>query len=123
DLPFRVCYHACAHGPFGASQPAPAGARDFATDDVVPVSPWENDGIVNTASMLWPGGETTRLVAGDHGDIIGHFTLVPPREGARSLAPAPGRQHASYDLLRSGSGFSAATFEAVWHEVFGFCAT
>ncbi|WP_309895470.1 hypothetical protein [Archangium sp.] len=75
---------------------------------------WENDGIVNTASMLWPDGAATRLVKGDHGDIIGHYQKV--ETGSRS-----GRRFQAYDLLRSDSGFTDQEFKNVWNDVLEFC--
>jgi hypothetical protein len=48
--------------------------------DVQYIEQWDYYGIVNTASMLWPNGKKTRLVHGDHGDIIGHYKLVHTNE-------------------------------------------
>jgi len=79
-----------------------------------PLEIWDNDGIVNTAAMLWPDGLDTRLVRADHGDIIGHYRLVQAIGGAR--------EYHTYDLLRSDSGFTDAQFSAVWQDVFSFCA-
>ncbi len=79
----------------------------------------DNDGIVNTLSMLWPTDPrrqyTHYLINADHADIIGHYQGKPE--------PAPsngGRHHAAYDIFQSGSGFGETHFEAVWREVFAF---
>lgn len=116
DVAYLCGYRACAGGPFGVAAPAGAlAARGLGTPERRPVELWDNDGIVNTASMLWPDGEETRLVDGDHGDVIGHYRLV-------EAAEEPLRRYHTYDLLRSGSGFGEDAFRAVWEEVFEFCA-
>lgn len=63
----------------------------------------DNDGIVNTVSMIWPNENETRLVEADHGDIIGHYPQV--------------ESEGSYDLLRSQPTFSKERFEDVWARV------
>jgi hypothetical protein len=133
DVAYLLGYRACAGGPF--RYPPTVRARHhvvavldrslYAPDPLGPepdgsagdrIEVWDNDGIVNTASMLWPNGADTRLVAGDHGDIIGHYVLRP------SSADDPhGRTQASYDLLRSGTGFTDRMFARVWDQVFDFC--
>jgi hypothetical protein len=106
-------YRACAGGPFRLGEERTATV--FGSSERRAIEAYDNDGIVNTASMLWPDGAATRLVLGDHGDIIGHFRL--------GEAPEPGlRRYHTYDLLRSGSGFTEQTFRDVWREVFEFCA-
>ena len=132
DISYLAAYRTCAGGPFGYPPDYPAtGYADLDTSLYEPshlgpdgqwcagerIEVWDNDGIVNTASMLWPNGPDTRLVAGDHGDIIGHYTLRPA-----STAEPSGRRYASYDLLKSGTGFTDDTFGKVWDAVFGFCA-
>ena len=80
---------------------------------------WDNDGIVNTVSMLWPNGKDTRLVAADHLDIVGHYVL-------RKTTPSPdpsGRVYASYDALKSHTEFTQHTFDQVWKDVFDFCVS
>jgi triacylglycerol lipase len=121
DFAYLVAYRACAGGPFGGSASASPGtagpaakATEFAGGRKRDIEVWDNDGIVNTASMLWPEGEPTRLVDGDHGDIIGHFHEV------KAVQPAPRTYH-TYDLLGSDSGFGQAQFEAVWRDVYEFC--
>lgn len=73
----------------------------------------DDDGIVNTASMLWPNQEETMLVDGDHMDIVGHYKRVPAIKGS-------GRVFQAYDLLRSNSGFTSATFDRIWTGIFDF---
>jgi hypothetical protein len=88
----------------------------FQTADV---SEWDNDGIVNTLSMLWPHDPRREfrhvLVNADHGDVIGHYV------GSREPKPSPGgRQHAAYDVFQSGSKFTKRDFDAVWQMAFEF---
>ena len=75
---------------------------------------WDNDGIVNTASKLWPGVEN-RLVDCDHLDIVGHYKLT-------KAAPDTGRRCQSYDALNSASNFSDEKFAKIWTEIFAFSA-
>jgi hypothetical protein len=80
---------------------------------------WDNDGIVNTASMLWPDLEHTRLVAADPLDIVGHYL-------ARETVPCPdasGRHHTAYDGLGSHSAFTQDEFDHVWKDIFDFCVS
>jgi hypothetical protein len=122
DLVYLCAYRACAGGPFGISV---APRQLVATPLETPlgtsqprlVETWDNDGIVNTASMLWPDAEKTILVDGDHGDIIGHFRLVEAPPDSMPL-----RRYHTYDLLRSDSGFTKDTFERVWRDVLTFCS-
>lgn len=116
DFAYLLAYRACAGGPFGTLGAPAANATEFATCSKRTVELWDNDGIVNTASMLWPDGDATRLVDGDHGDIIGHFHDVP------AVQPSPRTFH-TYDLLGSDSGFQQPQFEAVWRDVLDFCTT
>jgi triacylglycerol lipase len=118
DIAYRLSYRACAGGPFTRvwSIDAPlacVGGEPIAGSSI---ETWDNDGVVNTASMFWPNGADTKLVRGDHGDIIGHYRLAPEEPNADSS-----RRYHSYDLLGSGSGFSKQTFQAVWEETFDFC--
>ena len=131
DLSYLLAYRACAGGPFtvpteltgyldidalNKSLFDPAEVMAGTRACTRRIQPWDNDGIVNTASMLWPDGAATRLVAGDHGDIVGHFVL------RRAVGLATGRDFASYDLLRSASGFEEVMFARVWTAIFDFCA-
>lgn len=118
DSTYRVAYAACAAGPFRVD-PNNDAARDE-TGALRRLAAWENDGIVNTASMLWPDGPDTTLVPADHGDIIGHYRLsasVSP-EDVRS-----GRENHTYDIFRSSSGFDEARFNKIWRDVFEFCVS
>ncbi|MGC3999503.1 MAG: hypothetical protein QM767_19510 [Anaeromyxobacter sp.] len=118
DLVYRCGYRACAGAPDAAPPiPEPLRATSFEDGAQVALEPWDGDGIVGTASMLWPDGPETRLVAADHGDVIGHFRLVEEPEGP------PLRRYHTYDLLRSGSGFTADAFRRLWGEVLDFCVS
>ena len=114
DLVYRMCYLACAGGPFQA--PASGGriTRRLSGAPRGPLAVWDNDGIVNTLSMPWSRGENV-LVAADHMDIVGHHR---PAEAE----PGTGRTWRAYDLLRSASGFGDAAFQRVWNEIFAFSA-
>jgi hypothetical protein len=125
DALYYACYRACAGGPFAPPPRAAQAAsirylRPAHREQVEawgmgdPLRAWENDGIVNTASMIWPGAGDTVLVPGDHMDIVGHYRRVA------AAGPSPRAFH-TYDLLESGSGFSEQTFRDVWDDVFGFC--
>jgi len=117
DIVYRTCYRACAGGPFTY----PDGKKGLAptpfivASEAQPIELWDNDGIVNTASMLWPNGEETLLVEADHMDIVGHYKLVKANREERP------RKHDAYDLLKSESGFNDAAFAQVWNHVFDFC--
>ena len=86
-----------------------------------PLELWDNDGIVNTVSMLWPEGEIA-LVQADHLDIVGHFHLTRAETETHNAADEPPRVFQSYDTLRSAPKFKRPTFEAVWDEIFCFAA-
>jgi hypothetical protein len=118
DIIYRIGYRACAGGPLtyhnGHSAPTakpffPAGQRSR------DIEIWDNDGIVNTASMFWPNGKDTLLVHCDHLDIVGHYHDV------RSADKDSPRRFQAYDLLKSDSGFNPAGFARVWNDVFDFC--
>ena len=112
DIVYRICYRACAGGPF--EQPTQRYKLKFflRPDRVPPLEVWDNDGIVNTLSMLWPNGENL-LVSADHMDIVGQFKPIRAHHG-------DGREYRVYDLLNSGSGFDDRTFDRVWRKVFAF---
>jgi len=115
DIVYRTCYRACAGGPFANPDPKPAVPQLIEPAKPGRIASWDNDGIVNTPSMLWPGGTPTFLVPGDHMDIVGHYHRVPaPRD--------TGRKYDAYDLLKSDSGFDDQAFATVWSHVFDFCA-
>lgn len=116
DATYRFFYRACAGGPFtcgeeGVVRPSPLNGSPPRR-----IASWENDGIVNTASMLWPNRNDTVLVEADHEDIVGHFKRI------RTAFKNTGRKYERYDLLKSGSGFSEADFGRVWNGVFDFCS-
>ena len=117
DISYRTCYRACAGGPFTdhdekkALTPTPF----IVASEAQPIELWDNDGIVNTASMLWPNGEETLLVEADHIDILGHYKLVPANREERP------RKYDAYDFFKSESGFNDAAFAQVWNHVFDFC--
>jgi len=118
DVVYDYAYRACAGGPFVHPNPHDLPApRAFVVNAKTPdeLELWDNDGIVNTASMLWPDGNETRLVTADHMDIVGHFK--PVREASKDSL----RKFQAYDLLASDSGFEEVTFEKVWNEIFDFC--
>ena len=80
DIAYRIGYRACAGGPFHRQVPAgaPSPAHLNSQKDRIRlwrnsarIELWDNDGIVNTASMLWPDLRETVLVLGDHMDIVG----------------------------------------------------
>ena len=120
DIVYRACYRACAGGPFQYPDirhlPHPPMIIDEAGHQRT-IAVWDNDGIVNSASMLWPNGRETLLVNADHMDIVGHFRLVRAEHGVA------GRKYQSYDLLKSGSGFDPNKFAQVWNSVFDFCVS
>jgi len=103
DIVYRACYRACAGGPFEAPAGAPPG-----------LAAWENDGIVNTASMYWPYGDHIAVEC-DHMDIVGHYALEPD-------TPGEGRRYRAYDLLGSAAAFDSAGFQKVWRRIFAFAA-
>jgi triacylglycerol lipase len=117
DVTSRTCYRACAGGPFRypsiKNLPTPPQLVDELGRQRT-ISVWDNDGIVNTASMLWPNGPQSVLVNADHMDIVGHFRRV--RADGDS-----GRTYQAYDLLKSGSEFRLNKFAQVWEGIFDFC--
>ncbi len=106
DPVYRVCYGACAAGPFAVPRDSSAASSFVAA---------QNDGIVNSGSMFWPIGRNIP-VACDHMDIAGHYELVQAAGGS-------GRKYQAYDLLGSASGFKHTDFVRIWTEIFGFCAS
>ncbi len=122
DFSYRLCYRACAGGPL--QWPALAGkvTRVLGQTPPEPIEIWDNDGIVNTASMLWPKGETV-LVPADHLDIVGHYKLVKVAQHNRGKDDyeAP-RTYQAYDALKSVPQFTDRMFEEVWTEIFNFAA-
>jgi len=120
DLSYRLCYRACAGGPF---EGPPKPLRDFRVLGPAPPEPielWDNDGIVNTTSMFWPEDELV-LVMADHLDIVGHYKLVEThRDVADDGKHEPARKYRSYDALRSKPQLTDERFEEIWTEIFEF---
>jgi triacylglycerol lipase len=134
DLSYLLTYRACAGGPFTVPSSVEGPAGDINTLnpsllDLTKLGPygptpgqglavWDNDGIVNTASMLCPDLLETRLVAADHLDIVGHYVL-------RETVPSDtsGRRYASVDALKSHTEFTQNDFDRVWKDVFDFCVS
>jgi triacylglycerol lipase len=114
DIAYRLCYRACAGGPLRQPPLSSKVSRRLIGSPGGPIELWDNDGIVNTVSMLWPDVENV-LVDCDHLDIVGHYRLT-------KAAPGAGRRYQSYDALKSGSRFSHGKFQKVWTEIFDFCA-
>ena len=118
DIVYRTCYRVCAGGPFRYPNihnlPMPPVLVDE-TGKQRTIAVWDNDGIVNTASMLWPNASETVLVDADHMDIVGHFRRVLATD------TDSGRKYQAYNLLKSGSGFGLSRFATVWNGVFDFC--
>jgi hypothetical protein len=114
DIVYRTCYRACAGGPLDPPLLSGRVTRRLGRIPQREIALWDNDGIVNTVSMLWPEGENV-LVAADHMDIVGQYKPVKARPGG-------GRRYQAYDLLGSASGFRDQVFRQVWSEIFAFCA-
>jgi triacylglycerol lipase len=136
---FELAYAACADptGPFvDPAEISPAMVAPtlthYATAEIVPrrsLSVRDNDGIVNSLSMLWPydarspDAHTFRLVQADHADVMGHYSLRKMR-GQKAGA----RRYYSYDLLQRKAPeaqldipvFGEREFERLWRDVFAF---
>jgi len=123
DIGYRLCYRACAGGPFEIPKMAGSIGRVLGPLPPVPLQVWDNDGIVNTLSMLWPGNGNV-LVQADHLDIVGHYHLRPERPEAykEGIVPPPPRTFESYDTLKSSPQFEQKVFDKVWQEIFFFAA-
>jgi hypothetical protein len=80
-------------------------------EHTLPLEPHDNDGLVNSVSMVWPDEESCWAVEADHADVIGHFEYEPPAHGGGL---------SRYDLLTSRSGFGAEQFRALWRKIGGF---
>jgi triacylglycerol lipase len=121
DVSYRLTYRACAGGPFRWPELAGTAARVLGPAPPEPLELWDNDGIVNTASMLWPATDST-LVLADHLDIVGHYILAeapaPPKAAGAGCRPP--RIYQSYDSLKSVPRLSPENFRHVWEEIFLF---
>jgi triacylglycerol lipase len=121
DFSYRLCYRACAGGPF---QVPPGSGKKLRVigpqHPPQPLETWDNDGIVNTASMLWPKGKVF-LVLADHLDIVGHYRLRKAQRPTRvDAAYGMPREYQAYDCLQSSPRFTKAVFERVWNSIFDF---
>jgi len=112
DISYRFCYRACAGGPFRWPPQCGEVTRCLSGSPPPTIELWDNDGIVNTASMLWPRGDIV-LVNGDHLDIVGQYQLI-------KAAPGEGRMYGAYDTLNCALPFDE-TCHTVWTEIFDFC--
>jgi len=119
DVFYRLCYRACAGGPLERPDGGGKVSRRLNGAPREPLKVWDNDGIVNTLSMLWPNVENV-LVTADHLDIVGHYQLVPIDPKRAGCDCKASRRYRSYDLLKSVPQFRYATFEQVWTEIFKF---
>ncbi len=120
DLSYRFTYRACAGGPF--KWPANAGTvtKILGPAPPQPLRVWDNDGIVNTASMFWPDGDIV-LVMADHLDIVGHYKLIKDEQGdSRRNGHGPAREYRAYDALGSTPHLQPAEFTKVWDTIFKF---
>lgn len=122
DLAYRLVWRPCAGGPFGHEQLRNrldhlAGAR-FAGLQL-----WDNDGVVNTASMLWPDPTRAVRVDCDHLDIVGHYRL----QRGKGASGSGHRRFKQYDSLASRPAgrpwFGKQQFAAVWNQVFAFAVS
>ncbi len=137
DISYRFCYRACAGGSLEEYLPKKLGEIHRMAGPRPPelneLELWDNDGIVNTVSMLWPERKIPpveakialvqakiALVQADHLDIVGHYPLKPEKTDNAADEPPP--EFRSYDILRSTPKFDAETFETVWYEIFNFAA-
>lgn len=122
DPSYRICYRACAGGPFKRPLRSTKGLEVIGPKPPEMIEVWDNDGIVNTLSMFFPEGETV-LVMADHLDVVGHYALSKmPEAGRPRGGREPARIYRSYDGLRSAPRFTAEQFERVWKTVFQFAA-
>lgn len=122
DFSYRLTYRMCAGGPFRGPAPAAKITRVLGQAPPEPLELWDNDGIVNSASMLWPLGERVGVV-GDHLDIVGHYELVEtPQAKHNNGHYGVARRYLAYDTLQSSPKFTTKMFHDVWSEIFDFAA-
>jgi pimeloyl-ACP methyl ester carboxylesterase len=119
DIAYRLSYRACAGGPFKLRPLMGKITRVLGKSPSPQLELWDNDGIVNTISMLWPNAENA-LVAADHLDIVGHFRRTASRDSPAQSGCV--RTFESYDSLKSEPRLSAQMFEEIWSEIFSFAA-
>ena len=121
--PFELFHTACAAAEHPLSRPPSLPATIEQLGDAPPrrtskIAPTDNDGVVNTLSMLWPyeadrpERHTFVLVEADHGDIIGHGPTF--HDGVS--------RKRSYDLLQSPQPIRPDQLEAVWRDIYAFAS-
>jgi hypothetical protein len=123
DVVYKAFHFLATHGRFKAVDTS-SSADWLSTDHAlgsIAIDDAASDGVVNTRSMYWQHGGPTKLVAADHGDIIGHYRLAKVDRDQDGERP-PGRRHDGYDFFKSGTRFEARTFRQLWQEIFTFCA-
>jgi len=115
-------HRACAGGPFRLPKKPIHISRVLGESPPLPLESWDNDGIVNTASMFWPKGDNV-VVTADHLDVVGHYKLVKAPDAKRDNSGwGVDREYQSYDILRSMPQFTKKLFTNVWTEIFDFAA-
>lgn len=119
DFSYRLCYRACAGGPFNLPLNGGKITGFVGQRPPLPLETWDNDGIVNTASMLWPRGDIF-LVTADHLDIVGHYRLRKVKVERDDVAYGLPREYQAYDCLQSSPRFTRGMFEKVWTKIFDF---
>lgn len=119
-LLFSLFYRACAdaRGPFHRP-PVLAPLSRLDGRPAFPLTPEDNDGVVNTLSMVWPYDDEDPhrhvhlLVEADHGDIVGHYALRAVGEPVRA-----GRRHVAYDFFQGARLVDDDAFRAIWDDLF-----
>lgn len=111
---FRITYNLTAYKPTQRLRLEYAIPKLLVPGEEIQLGPSENDGIVNSVSMVWPDASSCYAVEADHGDVIGHFQGSPKPEPG---CPCGDRQ---YDLLSSASRFDAAQFQELWTRIAAF---
>lgn len=84
DIVYRTCYRAGRGGPFKRLMHRRTVRRRVPVCPNHAVELWDNDGLVNTASMLRPEGANVRVAAG-HGHIAGSTLVDGPYRKADLL--------------------------------------
>jgi hypothetical protein len=84
------------------------------------IESWDNDGIVNTASMPWPEGENVR-VAADPGHIAGSATVDDPyrKSDLLEIGPAKAERGPSRSAVSAARPRFPCTFRRIHSLVFG----
>lgn len=121
DVLYRAFHFLAKRGAFRAAAPIAEWLSTQHALGEIAIDDAASDGVVNTRSMFWEHGGPTKLVAADHGDIIGHYRLAEVDRDQDGERPS-GRRHDGYDFFKSGTQFSERTFRQLWQEIFTFCA-